>query len=157
MFWKKFLLAAAAYVAWTVVATVFSEKKGEKVRAELKDAKDNGGDSKKILMWNFIETHKNFLEELKEMIVTDENKEKFNAKLKEVKEVVREYTKEWEKLIAELKEQGWEYAEEAKQKLEDQYLEKKSLLEELKWDAPEKVEKMKEKLLTKFDEMKKKI
>ena len=157
MFGKKMLLAAVAYVAWTVVATVFSEKKGEKVRAELKDAQENGGDSKKILMWNFIETHKNFLEELKEMVVTDENKELFKKKVKEVKKVVKQYAKEGEKLIAELKEQGGDYAEEAKQKLEDQYNEKKSLLEELKEDAPEKVEKMKKKLLTTFDEMKKKI
>ncbi len=151
------LLAAAAYITWTVVATIFSEKKGEKVRAELKDAKDNWGDSKKILMWNFIETHKNFLEELKEMVMTDENKELFESKVKEVKKVVKQYTKEGEKLIAELKEQGTDYAETAKVELEKLYEEKKGKLEELKEDAPEKVEKAKKKLIAKFDEVKKKI
>ena len=151
------LLAAAAYVTWTVVATIFNEKKGEKVRAELKDAKDNGWDSKKILVWNFIETHKNFLEDLKEKVLTDENREIFEAKVQEVKEVVKQYTKEGEKLIAELKEQGTDYAETAKVELEKLYEEKKSKLDDLKADAPEKVEKAKKKLTAKFDEVKKKI
>jgi len=39
------------------------------------------------------------------MVVTDENKELFKKKVKEVKKVVKQYAKEGEKLIEELKEQ----------------------------------------------------
>ncbi len=157
MFGKKFLLAVAAYVIGSVVATNYSEKKGQNIRADLEKAKKKGEDSKKILLGNFLEVHKNLLDGLKEIILTDSNKALFDKKVKKLKKVVKQYSVEWEKLLEELKTKGGDYTKIAKEELEKNYNEKKSQLEELKSEAPEKVEKMKAKLLTKFDEMKEKI
>jgi gas vesicle protein len=103
MFGKKFLIAAAAYIGGTIVATVFSSKKGEKVRADLEKAKEKGEGTKEILIANFIDTHKNFLEDLKSKVLTEENKEFVYKKIDEAKELVKEYKKEGEKMVDELK------------------------------------------------------
>jgi len=157
MFGKKFLIAAAAYVGWTIVATVFSSKKGEKVRADLEKAKEKGEGTKEILIANFIDTHKNFLEDLKSKVLTEENKEFVYKKIDEAKELVKEYKKEGEKMVDELKVKGEGYIDTAKKDLEELYENKKSDLEELQKTAPEKMEKAKEKLIAKFDEVKDKV
>ncbi len=157
MFGKKFLIAAAAYIGGTVVATIFSSKKGEKVRADLEKAKEKWEGTKEILIANFIDTHKNFLEDLKSRVLTEENKDFVYKKIDEAKELVKEYKKEGEKKIEELKEKGEEYIDSAKADLEELYENKKADLEELQKSAPEKIEKTKEKLIAKFDEVKEKI
>lgn len=157
MFGKKFLIATIAYISWTVVGTIFSSKKGEKVRADLEKAKEEWKGTKDILVANFVDTHKNFLEDLKAKILTDENKEFFNKKVDEAKELVKDYKKQGEKLLDELKEKGEDYIDTAKKDLEELYKNKKADLKELQKDAPEKIEKTKEKLIAKFDEVKEKI
>ena len=157
MFGKKFLIAAAAYIGGTVVATMFNSKKGEKVREDLEKAKEKGEGTKEILIANFIDTHKNFLEDLKSKILTEENKEFVYKKIDEAKELVKGYKKEGEKMVEELKEKGENYIDIAKKDLEELYEKKKSNLEELQKKAPEKIEKTKEKLIAKFDEVKEKI
>jgi len=157
MFGKKFLIAAAAYIGGTVVATIFSSKKGEKVREDLKKANEKGEGTKEILIANFIDTHKNFLEDLKSKVLTEENKEFVYKKIDEAKELVKEYKKEGEKMIDELKEKGENYVDTAKKDLEELYENKKADLVELQKKAPEKIEKTKEKLIAKFDEVKDKI
>lgn len=157
MFGKKFLIAAAAYIGGTVVATIFSSKKGEKVRADLEKAKEKWEGTKEILVANFIDTHKNFLEDLKSKVLTDENKEFVYKKIDEAKELVKDYKKQGEKLVDELKEKWEGYVDTAKKDLEELYENKKADLKELQKDAPEKIEKTKEKLIAKFDEVKEKI
>ena len=157
MFGKKILIAAAAYIGGTIVATVFSSKKGEKVRADLEKAKEKWEGTKEILIANFIDTHKNFLEDLKSRVLTEENKDFVYKKIDEAKELVKEYKKEGEKKIEELKEKGEEYIDSAKADLEELYENKKADLEELQKSAPEKIEKTKEKLIAKFDEVKDRI
>jgi len=157
MFGKKFLIAAAAYIGGTVVATIFNSKKGEKVRADLEKAREKGEGTKEILIANFIDTHKNFLENLKSKVLTEENKSYVYKKIDEAKELVKEYKKEGEKMVEELKEKWEEYIDTAKADLEKLYENKKADLVELQKEAPEKIEKTKEKLLAKFDEVKEKI
>lgn len=157
MFGKKFLIAAVAYISGTIVGSIFSSKKGEKVRADLEKAREKGKGTKEILVTNFIDTHKNFLEDLKSKVLTDENKDFVSKKIDEAKDLVKEYKNQWEKLIEELKEKGEKYVDTAKADLEKLYESKKIDLEELQKSAPEKMEKAKEKLITKFDEVKDKI
>jgi len=157
MFGKKFLIAAVSYVAGSVIATVFNAKKWEKVKADLEKAKKDGKSTKDILVSNFIDTHKNFLEDLKQKFLTEENKQKFNKQLDKAKDLVKDYKKQGEKLVEELKEKWVDYIEEWKEKLEKLYEEKKSDLEELVSKAPEKFEETKENLKEKFEEVKEKI
>ena len=119
MFGKKILLLAAGYIIGWAVATLYWEKKGKKVREDLDEVKGDSEKTKKLVLANFIETHKNFLDNLKERILTDENKDLFNQKIDEAKKLVKAYKKDWEALLEELKEKGEEYAETAKEKLED--------------------------------------
>ena len=155
--WKKALLVVGGYLAGGLVATLYGEKKGKKVREDLEEVKWDNEKTKNIVVDSFIDTHKNFLESLKKNVLTEENKEIFNKKVDEAKELVKGYKKDWEKLIEELKEKGSEYADTAKEELEKLYENKKSDLKELQNEAPEKIEKVKNKLISKFDEVKEKI
>jgi len=155
--WKKTLLVVGGYLVGGLVATLYGEKKGKKVREDLEEVKWNNEKTKKIVVDNFIDTHKNFLESFKKNILTDENKDFFNKKVDIVKDLVKDYKREWEKLVEELKEKGADYADTAKKELEKLYEDKKSDLKELQNEAPEKIEKVKEKLISKFDEVKAKI
>ena len=154
---KKTLLIVGGYIAGGIVATLFGEKKGKKVREDLEKVKGNNEETKKIVVDNFVDTHKNLLDSFKSKVLTEENKEFFNKKVDEAKELVKEYKKEGEKLVEELKEKGSEYADTAKENLEKLYEDKKSDLKDLQEKAPEKMEKAKEKLLAKFDEVKDKV
>jgi gas vesicle protein len=154
---KKTLLVVGGYLVGGLVATLFGEKKGKKVREDLEEVKGDNEKTKKIVVDNFIDTHKNLLENLKTKVLTDENKDFFNKKVDEAKELVKEYKKEGEKLVEELKEKGSDFADTAKEELEKLYETKKSDLKELQNKAPEKMEKAKERLITKFDEIKEKI
>jgi hypothetical protein len=73
---------------------LYGEKKGKKVREDLEEVKGDSEKTKKLVLANFIETHKNFLEDLKEIVLTDENKELFNKKVDEAKELVKDYKKD---------------------------------------------------------------
>ena len=157
MFRKNLLLLAAGYLIGGAVATLYWEKKGKKVREDLEDIKWDSKKTKKLVLNNFVETHKSFLEDLKKRFLTDENKDLFNEKIDEAKKLVKSYKKEWEELIEKLKKKWEDYAETAKDKLENLYEEKKENLINLQKDAPKKVEEIKEKLLTKVEEVKEKI
>ncbi|MDQ7008994.1 MAG: hypothetical protein Q9M94_01745 [Candidatus Gracilibacteria bacterium] len=153
----RLLLVAVGYITGGVVATLYGEKKGKKVREDLEEVKGNSKETQKLVLANFIETHKNFLEDLKERVLTDENKDFFYEKVDEAKVLVKDYKKQGEKLVEELKIKGEGYIDTAKEDLEKLYEDKKADLKELQKEAPEKIEKAKEKLIAKFDEVKDKI
>ncbi len=156
MLGNKLLLAAAAYVAWTVVTSVFSSKKWDKVREEIELAKENWEDPKKVVLNNFIDTHVKALDWLKTKYVTDENKALFDEKVVEIKALIKELAKEWESLLAELQDKWWDYAEEAKVNLKKTYSDKKAQIEELA-GKPDKMEKLKGKLAATYKDLKNKI
>ncbi len=156
MLGNKLLLAAAAYVAWTVVTSVFSSKKWDKIREEIEVAKENGEDTKKVILNNFIDTHVNALDWLKAKYVTDENKALFDQKVVEIKSLIKDLAKEGESLLVELQDKWWDYTEEAKQNLKKTYSEKKAQVEELA-GKPDKMEKLKAKLTATYKELKEKI
>lgn len=156
MFGNKILLAAAAYIVGSVVASTYNSKKWEKVREDIQSAKQLWEDSNKIILNSFIDTHVNALTSLKAKYVTPENKAFFEWKVTEAKKAVAEYAKEWESLLEELKVKGWDYAEEAKVELQKLYESKKEEIEEVIW-SPDKVEKIKNKLSATYKDLKSKI
>lgn len=157
MFNKKFLALVVWYLAWSVVSSVFSNKKWEDIKKELKKAKRKWEDSTKVFLDNFIETHKNLLEYAKKEINSPKNKEFLNTKKAELLKAVDDYRLEWEKLLQELKTNWKDYLEVAKGKMKDLYEEKKWLLDDLKSESPEKIEWLKKKLSKAFEDFKKKI
>ena len=154
---KKTLLLAGAYIAGTVITTLFSDKKWKKVREEIEQASWDTKKIKSIIIDNFIETHKNLLDSLKQKVVNEENKKLLNEKISQAKSLVEEYKLEWEKLLEELKEKWASYADTAKEKLEKLYEEKKETISSLNKQAPEKIKEAKNYLLEKFEEVKQKI
>lgn len=157
MLGKKFFIAVGAYVAGSVVATLFSKKNGESVRGEIEAVKSEGGDCKKPLFENLLETHKNLAEKIKSWLTTDENKALLQSKLDQGKELLKEYQVQWEQLLADLKVKWLEAADAIKLELEDLYAQKKGDIEGLKAQAPEKIEEVKQKLLATFEEVKEKL
>ena len=155
---KKWLFALAAwYVAWSVVASVFSKKKWKDVKKELENVKDSKEDTFKVLLNNFVDTQKNLLDAIKEEVLTDENKALYKEKKAELIAVLEDYKVDWEKLIEQLKNEGWDIAKTWKKKIEKLYEEKKVKIDKLIWDAPEIAEDIKERLLLSYEDFKVKL
>ena len=157
MFGKKIITLAVWYVAWSVVASLFNNKKWANFKKELAKAKEEGKDTKMMVLDNFIDTQKKFAQTLKKEILTEENIEYLKWKKQDIESLVDDYKLEWEKLLDELKGKGEDYLDTAKVKLEDLYNEKIEEISNLKWDAPEKLEELKNMLLKMLEDMKKSL
>lgn len=155
---KKWIFTLIAwYLAWSVVASVFSKKKWSDLKKDLKKVKWSKEDTFKLLLDNFIDTHKNLLDSIKDEIVSEKNKELFNSKKKELVALLEDYKKQWEKMLKNLKSEGGDVIAIGKEKIEKLYLEKKEKIEELVWEAPEVANELKEKLLVSFNDFKNKL
>jgi cell shape-determining protein MreC len=155
--WKKTMLITAGYIIWGLVATLFSEKKWEKVREDLKKVEGNNKKTKEIILNNFINTHQNLLESFKEQVLTEENKKLILKEIEKDTKIIKDYKKQGEHLLEELKEKGITYVDTAKTELEKLYEEKKLHFKDFQNHAPEQIEEIKEKLISKFNEVKEKI
>lgn len=155
---KKWLFTLFAwYIAWSVVASVFSKKKWTEVQKQLEKVKGSKEDTFKILLNNFIDTHKNLLDSVKEEVLTEENKALFNEKKDQLVTLIDDYKKEGEKLLSELKNEWWDVVKVGKQKIKALYEEKKDKIDELIWDAPEIADELKSKLVESFEDFKNKL
>ena len=155
---KKWLFALVAwYVAWSVVASVFSKKKWKDVKKELDKVKDSKEDTFKVLLNNFVDTQRNLLDAIKEEVLTDENKALYKEKKSELLAVLEDYKTDWEKLIEQLKNEGWDIVKVWKKRIEKLYEEKKDKIDELIWDVPEIAEDIKERLLLSYEDFKTKL
>ena len=157
MFGKKLITLAIWYVAWSVVSSLFNDKKWDSLKKELAKAKKEGKDTKKIVIDNFLNTQGKFLETLKKEVLTKENIEYLKSKKWELDSLVADYKIKWIELLEDVQKNGEEYISTAKEKLEELYNEKKSDIEKLKWQAPEKVEEVKTILLEVFEDFKKNL
>lgn len=157
MFNKKMFLVAAGYIAWGIVSSLYNKKKPKDLKAELKEWKENWWSEFKILLSNFVDTHKNLIWDIEKEIMSNENKALFQEKKSQLLEMADVYKLEGNKLLAELKQNGKEYLVEASEKLEKLYIEKKDELEELKDVSPSTIEELKWNLFTAFQEMKEKM
>jgi mevalonate kinase len=150
---KDLVLLAGAYIAGNAVASVYNSKKGDAVKKEIVDDKDN---ALKIVWNNVVDINKKMFNDVKEEVKTldtEEMKTKLIDLAEEFKEKAQELIKEFNKL----KGKGPEYASEIYKKLEDLYNEKKEMLESYKEEIPAFVSESKDKLLEYFEETKKEI
>ncbi len=133
---KNFLFVAiVSYVAWSIVSSLFNNKKWDEVVKELNEAKISWKCPKKVLFYNFLENQKKLFSSIKSKLMTPEN----SAKLEEIKV-------KWT-----------EYLENAKVKVEALYEENKDKIDSFKNNAPEHIKGLKDKLIAKFEELKTKI
>ncbi len=154
---KKFLLLLGAYASWVATALYYNRKTPKDIEAELETAKKSGEKDIKVLFNNFLEIHKNLLEDLKVRLLTEENKELFHKKRGEFLALVDDYKIKASEIAKEYKEKWYEYAEEWLKKLDKFYKEKLDELDDLKDEAPEKIEDAKKKLLTYYNEFRAKL
>lgn len=157
MFGKNLLTLAAGYIAWSVVASLFSDKKWDNFKKELAKAKKEWKDTKKIVFDNFLNTQSKFLETIKKEVLTEENIAYLKTKKWELDSLIADYKIEWIKLLEEVQKNGGEYLDSAKEKLEELYTEKKEDIDKIKWQAPEKIEEIKDLLLSTFKDLNKSL
>lgn len=96
MFWRKIIFLAAGYIAWNVVASIYS---GSRKKAK----KAQSGQDVKMMVENFLDTQKNFIADMEDRYLSDESKAKLADKKQEFKKFSEKYIKEGEKLLAEVK------------------------------------------------------
>ena len=150
-------LLAAGYIAWGLVSSLYGKKKPKDLKTELKEWKENGEWEFKVLLSNFVDTHKNLLQDIEKEIMSDKNKALFLEKKAQLLEIADTYKAEGNRLLEELKYNGKTYLVEASDKLEGLYKEKKAELEELKEISPEKALELKGNLLEAFEEIRNKM
>jgi len=154
---KNLFLLAAWYVAGWIIASIYNKKKPEELKNELTKAKETWEWSFKVLVDNFVETHANLLENLKNEVMSEQNMAKFESHKEEVLKIIDSYKEKWNSLIKELKENWKGYILVISKKLEDLYNEKLLEIESIKGMTPEKIDELKNKLLLSFEELKKEI
>ncbi len=125
---QKTLLLVGWYVVWSLITSLYNDKKGKKVREELEEVKWDNKEAQKIIINNFIDTHKNLLESFKKNILTEENKTLLNQKF-----------------------------DKAKNEFENFVEDKKEDLKDLQKNTPNKINKIKKNIVSKFSEVKEKI
>lgn len=155
---KKWIFTLLAwYVAWSVIASMFSKKKWSDIQKEL-DKKNISQEEKfKILFNNFVSTHENLLRSIKEEVTSEKNKALFNEKKEQFYSLVDEYKVEWEKILEDLKGKWNEALLSGRDKMEELYEEKKKQINEIKGEAPDKAKDVKGKLLAMFEDFKNKL
>ena len=153
MFGKKFWLMAVWYVWGIFVWSMYNKKKPEDLKNDLKKAHEKWEWDFKVLLWSFIDTHKNLLSDIEKELLSEKNKEFFNKKKDEVLKIASDYKDEWYKLIEEVKVKWKDFVVEASEKLEKLYDEKKEEINILKEVSPKKVIELKENLKWAFKEM----
>jgi len=151
---NKLFLLAAGYVAGSVVSSLFSQDKWDKLRKKMQSAKAQWKDTKKIVLDYFIDTQKSALESLKSQALTETNVSKFNEKKSDLLAVVDDYKKQGEAMLADLDTNGSDYIKTAQTKLEALYQQKVAQIKDIKW---EDVEKIGQSLLKSFENLKKSL
>lgn len=156
---KKLFYLAMGYLAWNAVSSLYWTKKWKELKKDMKKASTSKHDPKMVLLENFIETHKNFFTDLKDMVESEESKQFFEDKKDDILWLIERYREDSEWMIEELKWKWKKYIGEVSLKLEEFYKEKKREWEEYltsAW-AKEELWHFKEKLGQVYEELKAKI
>ena len=95
MFGRKILFLAAWYVAGNVVSTVYNSSKKTTKNKNIKT-------DPKSLAEKFITTQKNFIADMEDRYVSDDNKEKLLEKKRQFLLAWEKYLEQWEKILAEI-------------------------------------------------------
>lgn len=156
---KKLFYLAMGYLAWNTISSLYWTKKWKELKKDMKKALISKHDPKMVLLENFIETHKNFFTDLKDLVGSEESKQYFEDKKNDILWLIERYREDSEWMILELKWKWKKYIEEVSLKLEEFYKEKKREWEEYlssTW-AKEELGHFKEKLGQVYEELKAKI
>lgn len=154
---KKLLIALWIYASGVATALLYNKKNPSEIKTELDKARNSWDKDIKVLFNNFIEIHKNLLEDLKVRLLTEENKQKFYENKDKFLSLLDEYKQKAQEILKEYQLKWKDYAEEWLKKLEKFYKEKLEELDDLKEEAPEKLEKAREKLLAYYSEFREKL
>jgi len=152
---KNIFLVAAWYVLWGIVASIYNKKNPKELEEKLKKSKWEW--DFKILFDDFIETHINLFESLKEQDFVKKGQNIIWEKKEQLFEIVDVYKNQGIELLDELKLKWKDYIIETSDKLEKLYQEKKVEIEWLKEVTPEKMIFIRDKLIASFNEIKDKI
>ncbi|MDD5770515.1 MAG: hypothetical protein PHE25_06095, partial [Candidatus Gracilibacteria bacterium] len=100
---KKLLVLLGAYVGGIAAALVYNKKTPQEIKTELEKASVSKERSCKVLFNNFLEIHKNLLEDLKARIDTPKNREYFNNKKDEFLSLAEDYKIKAQEIAEEYK------------------------------------------------------
>ncbi len=95
MFWRKLLFLASGYIAWNVIANMYGKNKNTTKKIQSKE-------DVKLLVDNFLATQKNFISDVEQKYVSDENREKIAAKKAEFKKYAEKYQEQGQQLLEDL-------------------------------------------------------
>lgn len=151
---SKLLLALGIYSAWVIATLLYNKKSPNEIEWEMQTANSNGEKKLKVFFNNFLEIHKNLLDDLKLRHWTDERKAKIEKLKWDALEKVEEYKSKAFDIYEESKQKWPEYAKEGIEKLE--IFASKSF-EELKAKSPEILEQGKEKIQELIGDLKKNL
>lgn len=154
---KNWFILAAWYIAGGIVSSFYNKKKPADLKKDLEKSRKEWEGDFVVMLNNFIDTHANLLEDLKNHVLTEKNKKIFQEKKEELLTIVDVYKKQWLELTEELKAKGKIFLSEASEKLENLYEEKKEEIEALKEIAPEKAKEIKESLKETYEDIKSKV
>ncbi len=154
---KNIFLVAAWYIAGGLIASFYNKKKPEDLKNDLEESKNKWEWEFRIILNNFIETHENLFNDIKNHMNSEKNKEFFNIKKDELLKIVDTYKTQWIELLKELKVKWKTFIWEASEKLEKLYNDKIGEIDAIKEIAPEKLNEIKEKLKGTYEEIKNKI
>ena len=150
----KILLLGFGYLLGNIVSSVFSADKNSKFQKELKEARAAGLNTNKMILNHMTETHKNMFNELNDTYNTEENRAYMAEQAENLKAVMKDYKIEWEKLLAEIKENPDAKYDVVAGKMKTLYESKKAQLDELSSQAPHHAKKMKKGLLARYESFK---
>jgi len=152
----KLILLGLGYIIGNVVNSTYGWSKNSAFRKKLKEAQLAWEDTKMMILDHFTETHKNLFKDLDAKYMSEENKAYLAEQKENLKIILKEYKAEWEKMLAEMKENPEESFDIMAEKLQNLYEAKKWQLDHLTDDVPKKAKGIKDSLLARYEEFKSK-
>lgn len=143
---KKLLLLASWYLAWSFISSMFSSKKWKDLKKEIEN---NPWWCKSVFLDNFVETHKNLLNSLKDELNSEKNQKLLKDKKEKIDAMIRDFKEEGQELLKELKKWWEKSLSGIKTRLEDIYKEKKEKFDSMKSSWTKKIKEIKDNIASK--------
>lgn len=111
---KKLFYVIMWYITWTIVASLYSNKKWDEIRQEMDAEKEKGNyEDKKVLLDHILAIHKKLFQEVSQdqrvqkttalfNEYKDEAKKAFDSSKEEITNIIKENKNLWEKEVQEL-------------------------------------------------------
>lgn len=156
MFGKKVFLLLWWYVAGSLVASLYTSKKGKDIKAELKKAKKDGKDELSVLFDNVFVIQKRFFDDIQDFMRSPKTKAFLESKVEDTKDYIEDFKNKSQILIDEFQKNGiGKTSTELRQKIEVLYDDSKNQITRRFQDiSPDTLEDLKKKLHSSFQELK---